>query len=1372
MVRRDELDRRRARLTPRQQAMLARRLQGEAPERPAALPLAPREEEGPAPLSFAQERFWFIEQMTPGTPGAILTRAYRMEGPLEAGLLAEALTATVARHALLRTVYRVEAGRVVQVPLPPVPVPLPLEDLRGARSPEEAVRARAQAESQVPFDLAGEPPVRFRLYRTGEQEHVLLAVLHHIAFDGWSVRVLMEELAAAYDGLAAGKTAYREPLPVQYADYAVWQRAQVEQNGQVHLDYWRRRLDGLAMPELPADAPRPDVPAGGAGRAVLDLDAARTEAFRILCRHEGVTPFMGLLAALQIVLARQTGHEDVAVGTPVAGRTHPSVERLVGCFINTLVLRTDLAGQPDYRTILRRVRAGTLAAYAHMDLPFERLLSALQPDRDLLRTPLFQVMLNMQAFDRPPLRTGGLVLSAYPLPETEARFDLTLYARDQGTTLSLEAVYRRDLYRPERMDDLLDQLDLVLKDMTADPGRSAQACSLVTRRARTVLPDPMAPLDATWQGSVPAGVARQARRHPDRVAVVDAGGAWTYGELEARSNQLARRLVDAGIGRGEVVVIYAHRSTPLVWALLGVMKAGGVFVILDPAYPPERLAAYLRVVRPRAWLQVAAAGDVPRELAAELERHPLRERLVLPGMSEAGAVLEGLATDPFGVRVGPDDPAYVAFTSGSTGTPLGVVGRHGSLTHFQPWLCATFGFTEADRFSLLSGLAHDPLHRDVFTPLLAGATLCIPDAAALAPGRLAAWMQSAAITVTHLTPAMGRVLVQGAPPGTLSHLRVAFFVGEALTAGDVARLRRVAPAVRVVNYYGTTETQRAVGYFDVGPGEMGPFATGVIPAGRGIPDTQLLVLNAGGGLAGIGEAGEICVRSPHLALGYLDDDERTRRRFIPNPFTGAAGDRLYRTRDQGRYRPDGHVEIIGRMDRQVNLRGFRIEPAEVEAVLTGHPDVAEAAVDVRGEGPQAGLVAYVVFRPGRTAPAAALRAYLARRLPSPMVPARVVGLAALPLTPNGKVDRKALPSPPPASTGTVYIPPRDEVERRLVAIWERILEQTPVGVQANFFDLGGHSLQAVALLSEVSAAFGKTLPLRSMFEAQTVEEQARLLREGAGRPEGRHLVTLRSGGELPPLFCVHNLGGTALLYGALARRVGGSRPVYGLQGQGVDGRPVTFADVEAMARAYVAEVRACHPSGPYHLLSFCLGSRVALAMAHRLRAEGAEVGVLAFVDGTSPEVARARRRGELLEAYEQPLSGEPVGQGASLRERVRASMAIRARRWRRRLHRGVAAGYRVLGQPIPEAFRLAYVMEAYRRLMRAYDPPRYPGRLTVFRSSRLRDLPPDLGWSSRADEVAAFDIDGPHRLLDEPYVADLAAILVRCLAEAEAERGG
>ncbi len=1137
-------------------AGVARRVAAARAEgRPVPPPLVRQPRGGDLPLSFAQERLWILDQFEPGNPAYNMPSAVRLEGGLDGGALGRALDDLVARHETLRTTFPVRGGRAAPAIASAAARPLPCVDLAAlpARARARELERLAGEEATRPFDLARGPLLRTALLREETASHVLLFTFHHVVCDGWSLGVCVRDLAALYAAAAGcAPSAPLPDLPVQYADYAVWQRQWLAGPARdVQLAYWRRQLAGAPPAlDLPADRARPAVRTHHGGAARRLFPAAAAERLRSLGRSEGASLFMVLLAALDVLLQRLVGEDDVVVGSPIAGRGRTELEGLVGVFLNTLVLRTSLAGDPTIRELLGRVRRTALDAYAHQDVPFEMLLDELKPERDLSRTPLFQVLLNMLEMGAEEIRLPGLKIEPLPAPESPSKFDLTLYVQPSGGALRLDAAYNRDLFDRRRIEELLDQLCLLLERFAGRPEARIGTLSLVTPAAGALLPDPRAPLGEEWHGAVHERLTRHARQTPGRLAVRDRDGSWTYAELEARSNRLAHALLAAGLRREEPVAIYAHRSATLVWAVLGVLKAGGAFVVLDPAYPAARLVATLELAAPRAFLRLTEAGPLPAELASFLAARSGCARIDLAPAAAAERAPGGEEAAPPAVEVGPDDLAVIAFTSGSTGRPKGILGRHGPLSHFIPWQAERFGLAAADRFSMLSGLAHDPLQRDVFTPLWLGAALAIPEPAEMAmPGRLAQWMRREGVTVAHLTPAMAQLLTErpaGAPAVELPALRRVFLVGDVLTRHDVARLRRLAPGATCVNLYGSTETQRAVSYHvaraeDARSG-CGVRAPEVLPLGRGMRDVQLLVLDrAGGGLAGIGEVGEICVRSPHLARGYLGDPELTRQRFPANPFTGQSsgqligqpGDRVYRTGDLGRYRPDGGVDFVARADQQVKIRGFRVEPGEIEAALAAHPAVREAVVVAPAGGGEAGagwgsrrLVAYVVAR-GEPPALDALREALGGRLPAYMLPEALVVLEAIPLTPNGKVDRRALPAPPvpprvAADRATAAGAPRGPLEELVAGLFVDALGAAPVGREESFFALGGNSLGVVVLVHALQQRLGEAVPMAALFNAPTVARLADYLAAHHGEAVARllggdaHPRLAREGGHPAP----------------------------------------------------------------------------------------------------------------------------------------------------------------------------------------------------------------------------------------------------------------
>ncbi len=1081
-------------VSPEKRQLFLRKLQQklatqtqEAP--PARIP--PRDPSTPPQLSFAQQRLWFLDRFAGSSAAYNLPAVLRFDGRLDLAVLHRSLAQLVLRHEALRTTIREQDG----VPLLEVQAPrvhLPIVDLQAL----DPVTRQNELEQQIraavltPFALAGGALLRWRLLRTAAEQHVLVFNLHHIVCDGWSISLLIRDLTALYRAELAGTLAPLPPLAVQYTDFAVWQREQQDSAAWAQqLAYWVAQLADLPPQlELPNDRSRTLLQNFHGKLYRQSVAAPLVQRHEALGRALGATPFMTLLAVFQLLLARLSQNRDFAVGVPVAGRQRAELENLVGMFLNTLVFRCRLGDDEEapaltFRQLVAQVREAAVAAYANQDVPIEKVIEKLDVERTVglsgqFQNPLFQVLFNMLNLPPAELDLPGVKVEPLELPDQPAKFDLTVYAQLSAEGLTLLWAYNAEIFSDTRIAEMARQYELLLTQVTADAERPLEHYSLVTEVARAVLPDPLTRLDDHFPGAVHDLFFAHAQRAPERVAVVDPVGVSTYGQLTADVLRLAAALLSLGVEREAAVVIYAHRSAALVPAVLATLAAGGTFVLLDPQYPPPRLAAMARQVQPRVVLALSLAGELPDELALVVAELGGTRLQLLPDATLSPALPREESAPLPRPQVGPDDRAVIAFTSGSTGVPRGVEGRHGPLTHFLPWQQAYFALGPEDRYTLLSGLSHDPLQRDVFTPLTTGATVVIPDPEQrLEPGYLARFMVEERASIAHLTPAMVQLLVDTAAPGTvLPSLRRAFVVGEMFSARDADRLRELAPHVAVVNFFGSTETQRAVGFFAY-TGRASLAGREVLPLGHGMPDVQLLVVKPGGGLAGIGEVGEIRVRSPHLARGYLGEPALTAARFV---------DGMYLTGDLGRYRLDGVVEPLGRMDHQVKIRGFRVEPGEVEAALRQHPGVRECVVVAdRGDG-TAGmrLVAYVV---GGTPPAV-LREHLRQRLPDYMVPALFVELEALPRLPNSKVDRRRLPAPT-AAFGEAERPfeaPRSPTEQVIAEIWQQVLGVARVGIDDSFFELGGHSLLATQAVSRIHAALGVELPLRRFFTTPTV----------------------------------------------------------------------------------------------------------------------------------------------------------------------------------------------------------------------------------------------------------------------------------------------
>jgi amino acid adenylation domain-containing protein len=1183
-------------------AGLAARLAGARRGRPALTAL-PRPAE--VPLSFAERRLWFLDAF--GDAGATynIPFAVRLSGELDLPALRAAVGDVVARHESLRTVFPATGGRPRQQVLPDAGTELSTVDICAADLP-----AAIAAESGRAFQLASQPPLRMTLFTLGRDEHVLLLVLHHIAGDGWSLGVLAKDLQAAYRARRAGTPPGWPPLPVQYADYTLWQRAVLgdEQDPASvvsrQLEFWRSTLDGL--PErltLPTDRPRPAAASHRGGSVELHLDAGLHAGVVALARANRASVFMVLQAGLAALLTRLGAGPDIPIGSPIAGRTDEALDELIGFFVNTLVLRTDTAGDPSFAELLGRVRAADLAAYAHQDLPFERLVEVLNPSRSLAHHPLFQVMLAVQDGGGFGLQLDGCRTAPEPIGVEVTKFDLTVNLGETRTAAGApdgmvgDIEFSVDLFDRATVLALAGRLRRLLAAAVADPHQPISQVDLLEPGEREQL---LVGWNRTGRELPPATLgelfAEQAARTPTAPAVLFRGSSMCYAELDAAAERLAVRLVERGAGPDSVVAVAVPRSAELVVALLAVVKAGAAYLPIGAEQPPARVAAMLADSRPALLLTtadstVAAPADLPTVLMATVL---MAEPAAPPARPAEPAV------PPV-----PGDPAYVIYTSGSTGTPKGVVVPHAAVVNQLRWLADRYPLCPQDVMLARTSIGFDAAVWELWLPLLTGAAVCLAPAELTGElDRLLDYAAEHGVTVAQFVPSQLAALPADAGPG---RLRAVFCGGEPLP-GALAEQVAARWQVPVVNLYGPTETAVQVTSHEWAGGEAA-----VAPIGRPVWNTQVYILDADLRPVPPGVCGELYVAGAQLARGYLRRPGLTAARFLPDPF-GAAGGRMYRTGDLARWTTEGVLEFAGRSDGQVKVRGFRIELGEIEAALARHPAVAGAAALVREERPgDRRIVAYVVAAAGRPAPEpAALRRHVAQLLPDYMLPSAYLVLDRFPLTPNGKLDHRALPSiPDSAAPGRG---PRTAREEELCALFAETLGLAAVGVDDGFFELGGHSLLAAALVSRIRAALGVRLGVREIFQAPTVAGLAELLAGDRGGHGLDVVLPLRPAGNRPPLFCVHPARGLGWCYAGLLEHLDPAIPVYGLQARGLAGPARLPATMDELAADYVEQILAIQPAGPYHLLGWSFGGNAAHAVATRLQALGSRVDLLVLLD--------------------------------------------------------------------------------------------------------------------------------------------------------------
>ena len=1021
------------------------------------------------PLSFAEERLWFLEQFAPGKPTYTIAMAHELRGPLDLAALAESVDRVVARHDSLRTRFVVVEGKPRRVVEPARDGSLEVVDLTGLS--REAAAEVVDRERTWVFDLETGPLVRTTLLRLGAQEHVLVVAMHHSISDGWSFEVFHHELAVWYRFFASALGSGFDDLSIQYGDYAVWQRDLLTQG---YLDdalgRWRDRMEGAPdLLDLPADRPRPPTISYSGGTVPLELDAPRVRSLAALARGEGATVFMGLLAAYSALLARLSGQDEVVVGTPVANRVLPELEPLVGFFVNMLPVRLTLDGDPSFRALLRRARDAALDAFADESVPFEKIVEALRPGRVPRHHPLFQTALVFQNVPEHPLELDGIEVESRELHSGTSKFDVTPQLRETADgRIEGFVEYGSDLFDGSTIERWVGHLSTFLRAALERPDEPVSRLPLLEPGERRRLLQLGRGRDSRLPTlSITERFATQVQERPGAVAVTDGRRTLTYAELDAEAERLAGELVRAGVSRGDLVGLFAGRSVDAVVAMLGILEAGAAYLPLDAEYPPQRVRLMIEDA------QAAAIVTTP-ELRPRLPADS--PPVVLLGEQAAGAEGRNGAWAP----AGDGDLAYVMYTSGSTGKPKGVCVPHRAVLRLVVDAdYARFGPDEV--FLQLAPISFDASTFEVWGALLNGGKVVVYPAGPVSPPELGRFVRESGVTTLWLTAGLFHLMVEQRLDD-LHGLRQLLAGGDVLSPPHVARVLRELPGCRMINGYGPTETTTFACCHTV---REPPVAS--VPIGRPIANTEVYVLDRHREPVPIGVAGELHVGGLGLAHGYLGDEAATAEKFVSHPFAASAGERLYRTGDLARFLADGTLEFRGRLDAQVKIRGFRVEPGEVEALLAERREVRESVVHARDDLPGGKqLVAYVVPSAGAEVDEAALRSALAARLPAWAVPAAIVSLAELPLSPNGKVDRAALPPPDRRGPATSVVPPRTPLERELCRIWSDLLELRDVGIEDSFFDLGGHSLLAAQLLARIRTSLGYEVSLSSFFRRPTV----------------------------------------------------------------------------------------------------------------------------------------------------------------------------------------------------------------------------------------------------------------------------------------------
>ena len=1298
-------------------AQLSARLTGAAR---IGTPLYSRQQrEGPVDLSFAQERLWFLDQLVPESSAYHIPDVYEVQGHLDVAALEHSLRAVVQRHELLRTTLQLFDGRPVQVIAPSAYPTIGIVD-RSGLSPEQQEREidRQIAEnSATVFNLATGPLLQLRVVRLAETRFLILVNMHHVVSDDWSMGVLYRELSLFYNAFKKGEQLELPPLTIQYADYAICQREWLK-NGELdrQLAYWQKELDGLPTLELPTDFPRPPRQTFVGTRIPFSLSAELTRELKKFCRGENATHFMTLLAAFQVLLARYSGQRDIAVGTPIANRRHVEVEDLFGFFVNMLVLRGDLKNDANFRDLVSLVRGRALDAYQNQDLPFEKLVEALNPERDLSRPPLFQVMFALQDVPTHPLTLSGGTVQRRVHSVHATHFDLELYLSTTSDAWTGFVGYNTDLFGADTIERLIGHYQALLVSLLRRPDDSVFTATMLAPVEQQQL--------LQWNGEAaiygPSDCIHQlfelqAAQAPDRIALQFEEKALTYRELDDRANALAVHLETLGVGREKRVGVCVERSLDMVVALLAILKAGGTYVPIDIHFPPDRITLILN--------------------DAAVETLVLHESLRPLCCGFTGTVVsldhlfESAASSSPGGQVSGNDAAYIYYTSGSAGRPKGVILEHRSVVNFLRAMQREPGISRDDVLLALTTISFDPAVLDIFLPLSVGARVVIvPEATRMDPDRLLELLHQSEATILQATPTTWQLLMRS--PWIRKNLR-ALIGGEILTselAGEI--LKRCG---ELWNLYGPTETTV---WSTVGRVERPDDIT----IGKPIPNQRAYIVDQNNQLVPVGVPGELHIGGAGVGRSYVAQLELTAERFVRDPFSKDPDARLYRTGDRCRYRADGRIEFLGRIDHQIKIRGFRVEPGEIEAALIEHPAIQQCAVIDRTEASgEKRLIAYVVPTDLKKVPAAPdLREFLRHNLPDYMLPAAFVAMEKLPLTRSGKVQRSELPAPEstndPAGQNIVG---RNPIERQVAQIWREALNLNSIGLTDDFFLAGGHSLLAVRVMAEVNSAFGTNLPLATIFRSPTIETLSEAVQNNEGiKQKAPGLISPREEERGQRIFWAPSIG-------AVERYIESQNLARLLRGQyrffGFDPAP-EFENVAGLAKHCVGLIREEQPRGPYFLAGYCQCGHVVYEIATQLAEQGEEVALLGIIDCSARDFASGLR--QRFYWIRDGFRGRPRVVAKRIRSVVRRKLFG-------------ANGAAKINPPGTNQFVF------HNLAVSRHKVGRFPGAIELFRSEEwLSRLPhsPKLGWDALARSVQVHQLECKHlEMLSVPTAVEFIA---------------
>jgi amino acid adenylation domain-containing protein len=1334
----------------------------------------------PVEMSFGQRRLWFVSQMGSASVAYNAPMGWRLRGPLHVGALEWSLGEIIRRHEGLRTCFPLKDGQPVQVVSSQYSFILPVIDLE-TTSPDirdAQLQDAIKKEIQKPFDLSRDLMLRAALFRLSEEEHVLVLTVHHIACDGQSVGVILRELPQFYSALVAGLTPdVPEPL-VQCGDVTVWARENLtEELQKTQLAFWVEQLKGApSVLELPCNYPRPETSSFRGGMEYRRLSKDLTHQFKLLTRRHGVTSFMALLAVLDVLLFRLSGQEQIIVGASVTNRSRAEMDGSIGYFSNMLPLPGDLKDDPSFRELLKRVRGVVLGAYAHRDVPFETIVAELQPERTPGRNPLIQVILNLEDVAWHDLPLAGLESSPVALHQETARFDLNLSVIDDPDGFDLALEYNSDIFHGETVQRLLGHYETLLRAVVADPECQVSRLPLLTESEREEMLLRSAPVEENYprHACVHDLFEAQVERRPHATALEFREECLSYRDLNARANQLAHYLVKRGVGPEVLVGICLDRSPFMLSAILAVLKAGGAYVPLDPSHPVQRRTDILAESGVRILI-------TQEKFIGEMSPLAPLESIALDTVRPIIAMESEANLSP---RARADNLVYIMHTSGSTGRPKGVQMEHRNVVNFLCAMQKRPGMSADDVVLAITTITFDPSVLELILPLTVGARIVIVAREDVMDAqRLREVVTQSKPSVMQATPTSWKMLLGAGWEG--SPRLKALCGGEVLSRGLADQLLRRCASLW--NIYGPTETTVWSFVHEVNAADRGAIAIG-----RAIPNVLAFVLDSWAQPVPTGVAGELYIGGDGVGRGYMDSEELTAQKFVVNPFHDGTS-RLYRSGDLVRRRQDGSLEFVDRVDRQIKIRGNRVEPGEIESALAQHPNVDQVAVVARED--EAGghrLVAYIVPRNGslviddvddagpddptlcmatdNQVLAPGLRSFIRGKLPQYMIPTAYVAVDALPRTATGKLDWRALPDPDFRSPQAAFVPPRDAVEFRLARIWEETLKVSRVGATDDFFDLGGHSVLATALFAHIEKEFGKRLALSALFQAPTLEQMAAMLREESSTSPWMIQVQPGDPSRTPFFFVQERMG-----YRHLGAELGPEQPVYVVRYDNLY-KDRTERSLRDIAGELGEKVREVQPHGPYFLGGTCLAGWVAFSIAVELLRQGEEVELLAIFDSFAPayilerssSVRWRRLAGHLKWHVSNLVHADNQQRFTYLSDRMRTlRWHLKTSLWWR-----AHSLYVRTGRPLPAALRQSAWLIA-KAALTAGTPDPYPGRIVLFRPYERPKGPlddPYLGWRSISRKIELYEVPGDHKhLLLPPNVASIGQQLKACLGRKPAE---